>query len=66
MSLLQQALTAFGNRERMTSGELLYRLDPDYLAHYGSRQRGGYHGRVPLVVEKRMGVAPVGHVMRRS
>jgi hypothetical protein len=52
MSLLQQALVAFGDRESMSSGELLWRLDPNYLQTYTTKQRAGFH------LSKALGVSP--------
>jgi len=43
MFTVKAALEAFGSREVMSSGELLWRLDPNYLLTYTTKQRAGFH-----------------------
>ncbi len=52
MFTVKAALEAFGSREVMSSGELLWRLDPNYLLTYTTKQRAGFH------LSKELGVSP--------
>jgi hypothetical protein len=52
VSLVSRALAVMGDNDTISSGQLLWKLDPNYLTTYGSRQKGGYH------LSKALGVRP--------
>jgi hypothetical protein len=54
-----------GSEQVRTNWAEVFAAVPDFQAKLPRSAEEG-DGRVPLVVEKRTGVAPGGHVMRRS